>query len=872
MWGSAASARGLAAAPAAAAEARGPVSSAPPAGPAAASFNNGSSYVPFPDIEATQMAAGDRASSAGPAASAADTGSGIGGGGGGGGLAESPAWSHYLRGTQGVLALVVLVLTASQPEAGGTRWLAMPPFRYLLAVAVMTLAAVLGCGVMQCLRAARRMSLPVNTAFDFVWSLLCATAGISAASALGLRDPLRLGCAAVSGEPTDCAQLKAATGLMFGVALLCVLSLAYEAALWRVVAEQAAAAAASSTAASSAPLPYGSTGTRYNAGGGRDPGGGRRQRLNVLYALGVAGLLGPNGRLRRAVEYIRYPEPLVAPEDAPGATAASVPPAPAVGEDWSDVDLAADTSRKAARGQNSRAAGAAAALKAAFERARGRGSSSSTSAVAAAALESGQGPLPVSKSAGAVLSRASVEPQRPSGSPAGAAAPAASANAMRRSGRAGPLDAAASLTSRYRVKEAPWLARWMLGLRLLQVALTAACLGAMTGGGQAHLPGGGYSSTTAYRLLVAAATLGLVAAVVLGVWQALRALSFGFYRFARRGTRAYMYSCAALDAVLWLLLASAATAAAAVSTLPCTVVVVAAPASGGPRMVVFSRVHAGCVARDRAAAAMGLLAAPVWLAAALLSALVAHEAGAKRALLRRQRVFKREAEVLMTTTTGYTGGGGGGGAGAEHTEAEGEGAAGWPAGAHDMAEAEETYAGMAASTHSAGSRGWWGTGVATGRSGPLSRGPWGSAASVTPPPGGSAPPPLQQQQATARRGSGFSSGSGGSRAADLDNGNPFATSATPRGADANPFAADPWVVEDSLPGGGAQFAARRGGAGRGWAAAAAAEAPQLGGGGGVRPGSSSSGGVEPVLDVRQERGDIHVAGQRAGGVPMFTLE
>lgn len=73
--------------------------------------------------------------------------------------------------------------------------------------------------------------------------------------------------------------------------------------------------------------------------------------------------------------------------------------------------------------------------------------------------------------------------------------------------------------------------------RLLQVTLTAACLGALTGGGRVHLPGGGYSSTTAYRLLVAAAALGLATAAVLGVWQALRALSFGFYRFARRGTR-----------------------------------------------------------------------------------------------------------------------------------------------------------------------------------------------------------------------------------------------------------------------------------------------------------------------------------------------
>lgn len=60
--------------------------------------------------------------------------------GSGGGLEESPAWSHYLRGTQGVLALVVVVLTASQPEGGaggggGTGWRALPPFRYLLAVA-----------------------------------------------------------------------------------------------------------------------------------------------------------------------------------------------------------------------------------------------------------------------------------------------------------------------------------------------------------------------------------------------------------------------------------------------------------------------------------------------------------------------------------------------------------------------------------------------------------------------------------------------------------------------------------------------------------------------------------------------------------------
>ncbi|PNW78667.1 hypothetical protein CHLRE_09g387650v5 [Chlamydomonas reinhardtii] len=877
MWGSAA--RGAAGPAAAEQLGRGPAS-APPAGPDATSFINGSSnYVPFPDVESASSPQAAASSSAAPTAPARAS-SGL-ARGSGGGLEESPAWSHYLRGTQGVLALVVVVLTASQPEGGagggggGTGWRALPPFRYLLAVAVMTLAATLGCGVLQCLNAARRMSLPVGTVFDSVWCLLCATAGISAAAALGLRGPLRLGCAAVSGEGNDCAQLKAATGLMFGLALLSALSLAYEAALWRAVAAEAATAGAAGVP-SSAPLPYGSTGTRYVGAGGSS--GGRR-RLNVLYASGMAGLLGPSGLLRRAVEYVTYPsatsglpEPLVPPEGVPGASgggaasrpAASAFPTPAAPEDWSDVDLAADTARRAAsKLASSRTAGAAAAVKAALGRARGR-SSSSTSAVAALAPGYGQAPLPVSHSAGAALSGAGQDAQGPGGSDSAAAtaATAPPSSTMQGSGRVGALSAAASLTSRYRVKEAPWLAQWMMGLRLLQVTLTAACLGALTGGGRVHLPGGGYSSTTAYRLLVAAAALGLATAAVLGVWQALRALSFDFYRFARRGTRAYLYSCAVADTVLWLLVASAATAAAAVSTLPCAVVVATAPAGGGPRVAVFSRVHAGCVPRDRAAAALGLLAAPVWLAAALLSAAVAHEAAAKRARLRRQRAYKREAEVLMTTTTRYTGGGGGGDGA---TDASIEGAAGWPAGVQDVAEAEEAYAGMAARAHSGSSRGWWGTGVATGRTGPLSRGLWGSSpASPAQEPGavagasGTGGPP-----ATGRRGSGLSSSSAsGSKAADPDNpyATPHCTHAVP-----NPFGDDPWVVEDSLPGAGALYGVRRAVRGRG----GAPEGPHSGG----QPPAGSSGGVEPVLDVRQERGDIHMP-PRGGGptAPLFTLE
>lgn len=55
-------------------------------------------------------------------------------------------------------------------------------------------------------------------------------------------------------------------------------------------------------------------------------------------------------------------------------------------------------------------------------------------------------------------------------------------------------------------------------------------------------------------------------------------------------------------------------------------------------MLACALLPTGCVPRDRAAAALGLLVAPVWLAAALLSAAVALEAAAKRARLRRQRV------------------------------------------------------------------------------------------------------------------------------------------------------------------------------------------------------------------------------------------
>lgn len=52
----------------------------------------------------------------------------------------------------------------------------------------MTLAATLGCGVLQCLNAARRMSLPVGTVFDSVWCLLwCVQQGASACA--GQRGP-----------------------------------------------------------------------------------------------------------------------------------------------------------------------------------------------------------------------------------------------------------------------------------------------------------------------------------------------------------------------------------------------------------------------------------------------------------------------------------------------------------------------------------------------------------------------------------------------------------------------------------------------------------------------------------------------------------
>lgn len=226
------------------------------------------------------------------------------------------------------------------------------------------------------------------------------------------------------------------------------------------------------------------------------------------------------------------------------------------------------------------------------------------------------------------------------------------------------------------------------------------------------------------------------------------------------------------------------------------------------------------------------------------------------------QAYKREAEVLMTTTTRYTGGGGGGDGA---TDASMEGAAGWPAGVQDVAEAEEAYAGMAARAHSGSSRGWWGTGVATGRSGPLSRGLWGSSpASPAQEPGtvagasGTGGPP-----ATGRRGSGLSSSSAsGSRAADPDN--PYAT---PHGTHAvpNPFGDDPWVVEDSLPGAGALYGVRRAVRGRG----GVPEGPHSGG----QPRAGNSGGVEPVLDVRQERGDIHMP-PRGGGptAPLFTLE
>ncbi|GIL62919.1 hypothetical protein Vafri_17123, partial [Volvox africanus] len=55
------------------------------------------------------------------------------------------------------------------------------------------------------------------------------SAGTSAAAALALRNQLHMGCT----RNNDCGKLKAATSLVFGLALLSGMSLLYEVLLWR---------------------------------------------------------------------------------------------------------------------------------------------------------------------------------------------------------------------------------------------------------------------------------------------------------------------------------------------------------------------------------------------------------------------------------------------------------------------------------------------------------------------------------------------------------------------------------------------------------------------------------------------------------------
>ncbi|KXZ54114.1 hypothetical protein GPECTOR_5g216 [Gonium pectorale] len=438
---------------------------------------------------------------------------------------EAPVWGKYIRTAQWVLALVALSLVAASRG-----WAGLPPFRFLLAMAVMTLVFVLTLGALEWVSRARRLLLPLNTAFDCLWTLLCATAGVSAAAGLGLRLPLRMGCVGSS----DCAQLKAATGMMFGLALLAGLSLAYEVLLWR-------------------------------AGWGGLP---------------------PDSRLRSAAEYLQIRKKASVRILQP-SFATSAPPA--------------------GPGGSSPAEGGP------------RGSGGGRDAGPG-------GGLPVSTGAETATG-------------GGSAAAASGVSSVGSSGGGGVLGQAGRMSATCIVKEASWLARLFLLLRSLQVLLAAAALGAM-----ASVPR--YRATTAYALLVGSQAAGLALAAGLGAWQALRAIRPGFYPLARRGTRAYLALSAVVDAVLWPLVAAAAVAAAAVSTLPCVRVVV----GGGVAMLI--RVHAGCSSYDRAAAALALLSAPVWLASAGLSLAAAHEGTATAGLLRRHRTQAQEAHLLMTRTSG----------------------------------------------------------------------------------------------------------------------------------------------------------------------------------------------------------------------------
>ncbi|GLC55959.1 hypothetical protein PLESTB_001049100 [Pleodorina starrii] len=506
---------------------------------------------------------------------------------------EAPVWGKYMRTAQWVLALVALSLAAA--EDGGS---SLAPFRYLLAVTVMTLVFILAVGVLEWLNRLRHLALTINIVFDSVWILICATAAISSAAALGLRRELRLHCL----DDNDCAKLKAATSLVFGLALLSGLSLLYEVLLWRA------------------------------GHSGLDP------TSRIALALDIMRV-----RKKSAVQ-------IVQPVTTVGRKASG-------GEALSPAELGTGGG-----GGGGRLAAAATALRSALGR---KGTAPSPAGPAAEATA----PSPSGYAGGAGGAAAAAAAPPPTQPPWMAALDEVDLPGMY--GNGGALAQAGRLTSTLRVREAAWLAKSFLAVRAAQLGLAVGVIAALT-----SLPG--YSHTPAYGFLVATEALGLAAAALLGGWQAARALAgragagagasaSTCRRFAAAGTQAYLIACALSDLLLWALIACAATAAAAVSTLPCARVTTSHGAA------VYGVVHPGCSSHDRAAAALGLLSAPVWMAAAALSLATAHEGFRTLALLRRQQSQRREAAVLMNTTSASTIGGGGDGRGGQRASSGGGG-------------------------------------------------------------------------------------------------------------------------------------------------------------------------------------------------------
>ncbi|GIM05730.1 hypothetical protein Vretimale_10172, partial [Volvox reticuliferus] len=80
---------------------------------------------------------------------------------------KTPVWGKYMRTAQWALALVALSLAVAEDG-----WSRLAPFRYLLAVTVMTLVLILVGGMLEWYSRARHLALSINIAFDFIWILI----------------------------------------------------------------------------------------------------------------------------------------------------------------------------------------------------------------------------------------------------------------------------------------------------------------------------------------------------------------------------------------------------------------------------------------------------------------------------------------------------------------------------------------------------------------------------------------------------------------------------------------------------------------------------------------------------------------------------